>query len=250
MPTFFKLVNVNGKLLDVGLKAFQQSLPQEMHIESRDDGTYLSVDSTDSEDEAAINRELDRLYFLTGVQVRAEICKRTVSATFTDRWSIFGSLPPNIKPLAWSYPLALQLRLWATARQLEDPLIRILLLFQIIELSYGKRKDYPRYDDLKAPPEPRTECKLLRHLIAHSGDVHDEQLQRYCSYLGIPPSMLDRTNPCHVALLSNKAPFVECEAKKVIQSVLESCVAGDRGEVMMAKDRRTTDNPPTINLPS
>ncbi|MDR1994898.1 hypothetical protein [Azonexus sp.] len=228
MPTFFKLLDVSGKFLDVGLKAFQQSLPQEMHIESRDDGTYLSVDSTDSEDETAqfrINRELDRLYFLTGVQVRAEMCKRTVSATLTDRWSIFGSLPPNIKPLAWSYPLALQLRLWATAGQLEDPLIRILLLFQIIELYYGK-DDYPAYDDLKAPPEPRTECKLLRNLIAHSGDVHDRRLQKYCSYLDLPPLMLDRTDPCYVALLSSKAPFVEREAKKVIQSTLESCVAG------------------------
>lgn len=131
-----------------------------------------------------------------------------------------GALPVTIKPLAWSYELALQLRLWAIAAPHDDQLVKILLLFQVIELSYPSKNDYPPYVDHTTPPHPRTECKLLRHLVAHSGDVDGTDLKNYCAYLGLPALMLDRTDPHYVAVLTNKASFVELEARKVLASAL------------------------------
>jgi hypothetical protein len=223
MPTLFKLIALDGVPLDIDVGLFQQSLSNDMRIASREDGTYVTVDSVNDEDGAAqyrIDRELDRLYFLTNVRVRAEMCKRTATATVTARYNIHGTLPVTIKPLAWSYELALQLRLWAIAATHDDPLVKILLLFQVIELSYSKR-DYPDYVDNTTPPHPRTECKLLRHLVAHSGDIDGSELKNYCAYLGLPALMLDRTDPHYVSVLANKAPFVEVEARKVLASALE-----------------------------
>jgi hypothetical protein len=134
---------------------------------------------------------------------------------------LHGALPVTIKPLAWSYELALQLRLWAIAAPHDDQLVKILLLIQVIELSYPPSKNnYPPYVDHTTPPHPRTECKLLRHLVAHSGDVDGTDLKNYCAYLGLPALMLDRTDPHYVAVLTNKASFVELEARKVLASAL------------------------------
>ncbi|MHB1427562.1 MAG: hypothetical protein ACYCVW_02565 [Rhodocyclaceae bacterium] len=223
MPTSFRILQTNGASLDIDLALFQQALPEDMLIESRGGETYVSVLCAHSEDETAqfrIDRELDRLYFLTGVRIRAEMCRKTVTADSSCSYSIHGRLAPTIKPQKWSYNLTLQLRLWSVATQSGDPLTRILLFFQVIELSYPSPAHYPPYLDSRDPPDRRTECRLLRHLVAHSGEVDKNQLKNYCEYLGLPPLMLDRTDPDYVELLSSKAPLVALEAKEVIASAL------------------------------
>ncbi|SBT10549.1 hypothetical protein PROAA_540011 [Candidatus Propionivibrio aalborgensis] len=223
MSTLFKLIVLYGTSLDIDVALFQQALPKDMHVATQEDGTYITVASVNEEDGTAqyrVDRELDRLYFLTNCRIRAEMCRRTVTASFTARYSICYALPKTIEPLAWSYELALQLRLWAIAVPRDDPFVKILLLFQIIELSYPSKNDYPLYVDHTTPPHPRTECKLLRHLVAHSGDVGSTDLKNYCSYLALPALMLDRTDPHYVAVLTNKASFVELEARKVLASAL------------------------------
>jgi hypothetical protein len=96
-------------------------------------------------------------------------------------------------------------------------LAKIILLYQIIELS---APSYPPYLNSTKPPHPLTECKLLRHLIAHAGDANSSELRTYCAYLNVPPVMLDRTDSAYVELLSSKCKLVEAQAKGVLESAL------------------------------
>lgn len=100
MPTLFKLVEASGNSPDIDVARFQQALPTDMKLDSCADGMYVSVDSDDETAQFRIDRELDRLYFLTCVRIRAEMCRTTVTATLTIRYSIHGSLPPTIMPMA------------------------------------------------------------------------------------------------------------------------------------------------------
>lgn len=220
MPTLFKLQPLQEKH-ELELTRFQQALPPAFKIESRSDGLYIRVTTPVDEDERTqylVDRELDRLYFLTYVRFRAEMCRRTVFATLTMRWNIQAPLPSTIAPLDWSYELALQLRLWAIAAEVFDPIPKILLLYQIIELAHPDPKDFPSYSDSSAPPHPLTECKMLRHLVSHAGAVSTPGLKNYCAYIGLPPLMLDRTDPEYVAIISAKAPLIETEARACLQS--------------------------------
>lgn len=220
MPTtIFRLLH-DGDELRVDLSAFQSMLPQTMSVVHRGGAYFIEVETSKQEDERAqfhVERELDRLFFLTSVRVRVEMCKRTVSAKFQGAWSIQGPIPRGTKPLQWSYKLGLQLRLWSLACQTMDPLEKIVLLYQIIELS---EPSFRPYSDATQEPDPLTECKLLRHLIVHVGNVRDNQLKTYCTHLNVPPVMLDRTDPSFVELLSVKWKFVEEQAKGVLQSAL------------------------------
>lgn len=223
MLTLFVLIADGDAPLDLDLSLFQQSLPKNIRVESRADGTYVSVDSKDPEDSTAqycIDRELDRVYFLTCVRVRAVMCRKRVTASQSIRYSIHGTLPVTIAPQVWSYNLGLQLRLWAIASELDDPLAKLLLLFQIIELSYPLRSDYPQYIDSAIPPHPRTESKLLRHVVTHSGEVTGTELKNYCEHLGLPHLMLDRTDQQHMDIFAKRVAIVENEGKAVLASAL------------------------------
>jgi len=94
----------------------------------------------------------------------------------------------------------------------------ILLFYQVIELAYPNNSDYPDpdYIDSSRPPHPRTECKLIRHLVTHSGDVRRAQLKRYCEYLGMTDFMLDATDPYYVRTIAGKAALLEREATNAI----------------------------------
>ena len=191
-----------------------------MKVVHRDDTYYMEVETTKEEDAGAqfhVDRELDRLFFLTCVRVKAEMCKRKVSAKFVVAWSIQGEIPSGTKPQQWNYTLGLQLRIWSLACETTDPLAKIVLLYQIIELSCPA---FPAYADETQPPHPLTECKFLRHLVVHAGDVGGGELKTYCAYLGIPPLMLDRTDSSFVELISSKCKLVEEQAKGVIQAAL------------------------------
>jgi hypothetical protein len=222
MHTRFKLLPASGEVdLDPGL--LKQSLPHGFEVEVLSDGFYVEVPADSAEDRRAqylIDRELDRIYFLTCVRVRAEMIRRKVSATFTASWSVHGALPHSVAPLSWTYDLALQLRLWSAASATTDPLVKILLLFQIIELAYPDTGHFPEYLDTSTPPHPRPECRFIRHLIAHAGDVKLTQLKTYCEHLGLPTLMLDRTDPAHVGVIAGKLPLVEDQARRVLASAV------------------------------
>jgi hypothetical protein len=213
MTTEFKLY-VEGNL---EVDRFRQSLPNDFKVEEKEDGIYVKIDSESKEDERCqylIDRELDRHYFLTNVKIKAEMVRSVVTGTLTLHRSIQGYLPENIAPQQWNYKLPIQLRLWAIAAETHDVRMKLLILFQIIELT---ETNYPIYTDETRAPDPVTECKLIRHLIAHAGDVRDSQLKKYCKYLGFPEVMLDITDQHYCNVIASKHRLMEGEAKKIIE---------------------------------
>jgi len=120
--------------------------------------------------------------------------------------------------MSWTDSLALQFRLWVLASEANDPMIRILLHFQIIELSYpdtGDAAAYPRYEGGPNPPHPRTEAKLLRHVVAHAGDAKRET-GMYLTYLGLPNIAGNVTHPKWVSVMTDAARRVEQEARQIL----------------------------------
>ena len=212
--------------LDLDRSVLQNSLPASMKVEERGDGTYVVVDSGEQESEdaqRALDRELDRIFFITCVRVKAEMCRKIVTASQTIRFSIHGELPKTIQPLRWTPELALQLRLWKVAVDTTDSSAKILLLFQIVELSYPDTNNqtlYPKYGGPSCAPHPRTEAKLLRHLVAHAGNPTGTQTENYLKYLGLGPVLSDRTNPDFLVVVRGKIPHVEALARQVIESAL------------------------------
>lgn len=98
----------------------------------------------------------------------------------------------------------------------------MLIFFQIIELTYPARVDYPTYTDASHAPHPRTEAKLLRDLVAHAGNAVYKQTQLYLQYLGLEPVMSNRSDPDWLRVVSQKVGQVQAEAYRVIDSVLNS----------------------------
>jgi hypothetical protein len=112
------------------------------------------------------------------------------------------------------------LRLWAIAADTTDVSVKVLLLFQIIEIAYPDGSAYPEYRDPSTAPHPLSECKLLRDLVVHSGAVSSTQLKLYCSYLGLPALMHDITDTHYSTIIASKLPLMESEAKKAIERAL------------------------------
>ena len=221
MPTVFRLTH-EGPTFDVDVEKFRSMLAREIAIESRDDGLYAVVASTGSEDsltQALIERELDRLFFLTCVRLRAEMCRSTVTADLAIKYRIHRKIPEGTAPLTWTDKLALQLKFWSLAADTTDQMARVILLYQIIELKYPDLNDkcaYPPYKDEKTPLSPRTEAKLLRNIVAHAGDARPETAS-YLRFLGLPTSLSNLTHPDWIKVLSNRLPIVEMEARKVLR---------------------------------
>ena len=189
-----------------------------MAVRSEEDGVYVDVESEAAEDcrsQYLLERELDRVFFLTFVRITAVMITRVVGASVTCRYVIQNQLPQEIQPLYWTYERAIQFRLWASAMEIQDPLIRILLLYQIIELE---QPNFPSYTDASVQPHPLTECKMLRHLVAHAGVVERPELRRYCEHLGLPPLMLDRTDQSYVEIVSRKLSLLEEEARRILRN--------------------------------
>lgn len=224
MKTTFKLLFEGNP--DIEIKKFQSSLPPSFLVREKNDGIYVEIESNSEEDDRCqrlIDRELDRHFFLTCVKIRAEMIRKRVTSSLSMSYRIHGSLPDDIQPQKWNYELPIQLRLWSIADDHNDILTKLLLLFQIIELSYpdtNNPRSYPIYNNSTSPPVPRTECKFIRHLIAHSGDVKTEQLKHYCEYLNLPEVMLDITDQGYYEIIASKLPLMQQEAKKVIEESL------------------------------
>jgi len=200
-------------------------LPPSISLDSRADGLYAVVDSAALEDpdtQWLIDRELDRVFFLTCVRLHAEMCRRPVSATFTVRYRIHGSIPQGMEPQQWTDQLSLQLKLWGIAVDSIDPYIKIILFFQIIELSYPDTRDnvaYPLYENESFPPHPRTEAKLLRHLVAHAGEAKQET-NRYLQFLGLPSRLSNLVHSEWIQALSGRIPHVQEQAREILHNAL------------------------------
>jgi hypothetical protein len=222
MTTSFRLVP-ESKSVDLNLAKLQSALPATMRVDERPDGVYVNVASAGPEDEQAqmeIDRELDRVYLLTCVALRAQMVRRSVTATLAVGYRIHGQLPAGIGPANWSAKLALQLRLWRLASEANDSTLRVLLYFQIIELEYPETTDraaYPPYTDSTLPPHPRTEAKLLRHLVAHATQPLRET-GLYLQYLGLPPQLSNHSHPEWSRIISVGVKAVEQQAREVLRS--------------------------------
>ncbi|MFT3758410.1 hypothetical protein [Thauera sp.] len=224
MATTFRLVP-EREPIDLNFERLKNSLPASMCVLKKPDGIYVTVESTEDEDpstQVLIDREVDRIQFLTCVKFRAEMCRRTVTATLSLCWRVHGPLPKEVRPLTWTGALALQLRLWALATEAQDSALRVLLHFQIIELSYPNTRDkeaYPPFSGGSHSPHPRTEAKLLRHLVAHAGDARTET-SSYLEYLGLPSRLGNYNHPNWDTAITSAGKRVEKLARKIIRRAI------------------------------
>lgn len=223
MPTVFRLTH-EGPTADINVDIFRLTMPQEVTIEQRDDGLYAVVASTeeDASTQRLIDRELDRLFFLTCVRLYAEMCRRRVTASITCDYRINRSIPEGTAPLNWTDELELQFKLWSIAADTTNPMLRVLVLFQIIELSYPDTNDtiaYPPYADESAPPPARTEAKLLRHLVAHAGNAKPGT-EKYLRFLGLPARLSNLTHRDWIRKLSDRLPIIEMQARELLQGAV------------------------------
>ena len=227
MPTLFRVL---GQMLDLDQARFQEVLPDSMRLEARQDAMYLHVAMAKEEEAAAqyqVDREFDRVFFLTCIRLNAEMCRKIAKGYARGSWSVQGAMPQSTGKQVWSYNLVLQLRLWSIASDTDDELIKILLYFQIIELSYpdlSNKSHYPKYSERSQNPDPLTECKLIKNLVVHAGDVENNfcDMKKYCAYLGLPEVMLDRTDSEQIAIISRKVSLLASEARRVLQSALQT----------------------------
>ena len=221
--TKFKLL-FETDVPDIDLPLFQKSLPSSFKAYEDNGNVFVDIETSIEEDSNAkylIDRELDRHFFLTCVKIKAEMIKKRFCANLDMHSRIHGELPENIQPQKWNYELPLQLRLWSMAIDLYNEFrLQILCYFQIIELAYPKKSSFPQYTDSTTPPHPLTECKFLRHLIVHAGDVSKGQLKLYCRYLDIPEKMYDVTNAKYQSKLLGKVKLLKNEAQKAIEKNL------------------------------
>ena len=227
MKTKFKIIRTSDlehPFYDIDLRFLQQTLPASFAIEKNGDDIYITIQTLKNDDDSSkylINRELDRIFFLTDRKLTAEMVKKYVTVALEQKYNIFSELPDNLKPQKWNYDLSLQLRLWSIAVETHDIQIKALFFFQIIELSYpSNNTNYPIYSDHQQPPHPRSECRFLRNLVAHSGDVGSSQLEKYCKYLDMPALMFDITDPHHQEILSQKIALFQDQAKITIDEEL------------------------------
>lgn len=208
---------------DLDKDAFQRSLPANFELKEENGGIYIYVELNVTDDEELkyhVNRELDRHFFLTCVKISAEIVKSPLTVTLDSSYRVHGSLPKNIRPQCWNYELPIQLRLWALAADARNMMVKVILLFQIIELAFPD-KSYPKYNESSIVPDPLTECKFVRNLVAHAGDVSSKELERYCNYLGLPALMLDPTDISYMKVIKDKLNLLEKQAKDVISRSLK-----------------------------
>ncbi|MHB1174322.1 MAG: hypothetical protein ACYCZJ_04285 [Sulfuriferula sp.] len=224
MLTVYHLVS-EDQGIDLEYDQFRAALPSNIDLKLQSDGYYATVESTGPDDPNAqqlIDRELDRIYFLTTMRLRAVAYPAIGTIQLNLVIRVLGDIPPGTRPQQWTPRLALQLRLWAMAVDSTDSCLSILLFFQIIELSYPETADeqaYPKYtgDSL----DPRTEAKLLRSLVAHAGVATRTETLKYRDFLGLLPEPPDLVHPDWSRVISKKVAHVKAQAHSVLQNALQ-----------------------------
>jgi hypothetical protein len=228
MHTTFKLDFYSQKnVLDI--PTVNRLLPEIMTAQTSNDEVYIVVRTSKEEDEEAlplVQRELDRISFFTGARARIEMIRRRVQASLTISYRILVPFPPELGPQQWHPTLALQLRLWSVADDIEDPPTQLMIFFQVIELAYPKLDDrsaYPKYTDASLVPHPRTEAKLLRHLVSHAGHATGKETRLYLEFIGAGPVMANRSDPTWLRLVGAKVAHVQTQAREAITFMLQEC---------------------------
>lgn len=169
-----------------------------------------------------VERECDRIGFLTGHFVtpvfegieHADHVERIVS--FQMDAVVSYPLEESITVQNWDATIAAQLRLWHLAKEkFRLPQVRVILLFQIAELSTPL---IPPYKNQTQPPDPRTEAKLLRDLASHQDPAkpHSKEVCAYCKWLKIP-ERFPEPNEEAWRVLSGRIPVLEKLARQVIE---------------------------------
>lgn len=208
--------------------------PENCTIEQKDK-TYLTVElpsgSNEHDSFFFLQREVDRLFYLTGAMIKYDLISvENEDGSFTGFGDLnmmlqaVKQLPENIERQEWdTNDITVHLKLWSLAFSPNLPLAaKINLLFQIIEIEYPKTSDnavYPHYNDPTSPPDPKTEAKLLRHLMSHGNSpIKDNALKQYCSFLGIPQAMHNPVDQNFISSVKNRLAIVIEEARKVIDN--------------------------------
>ncbi len=162
-----------------------------LHINER-----VSEDSAEHLARFMVDRECDRFYFLTGLNLQPRLEHAPGQRVGAQSLSVYCPRKPPFRPHTenvgsqrWDEKIETMLRLWRLAMgEVLHPTARILLLYQIVELVAppSNQKLYKPYGDSRSEPNPYTEAKLLRHLIAHQSGRPRRELGNYCQWLGIP----------------------------------------------------------------
>ena len=205
-------------------------LPSNFALLKESEQLVLFVDLEHSSNENAVfyyvQRECDRLFFLTGEQLNPKLLRIEDAGKkhlFNNQDFItagFERLQDDIDRQQWTHKLTLQLRLWQLAHLPNLPIsVQIALLFQVIEASHPDTKDYPPFHENDLAPHPRTEAKLIRNWVSHQGKIY-EQLARYCKYLEIEPGLFDPTDVRHQRTIPMLLEKVKREAEGIIDAAL------------------------------
>ena len=179
-PTYTALKN-HCPFLEV--ETFKQLLPDTFTLEERNGDLYATVTTKE------IQRELDRIFFLTGIRVKFDHLDKN---GFPLVVKVFRSVSGEVKSFnnhissqkKWNDKIEVQLKLWDSAMSTTDTPLKIIFLFQIIELE-NMRKPKDEYCDSSQPPDPLKECYLLRDIVAHIGENPHKQTKVYLNFLGI-----------------------------------------------------------------
>lgn len=160
LPEHFKVTIVNNNIFLEILEKTNEKLP------------FLYIQE--------VERELDRYFLLTEVIVNAEQISGRMEKYSCLTVSAYLRVPDNVRKQEWDDTATLVFKLWRMAYEYRNEYkIRILVLYQIIELLEYK---IPQYSNHEHHPSIFSECKILRHLVAHSGKVTGE-VKKYLTYL-------------------------------------------------------------------
>lgn len=208
---------------DIRIDDLKAAFPLNFDLKDENGKIVLAVDEPSMNDEQInrlVRRELDRIFFLTAHRIVAKLieCDGIKRLEIEIGWRVLKSLK-GVKPQNWSVSkLEIQLGLWRLANEDNISLcVRILLLFQIIELEYPDRKYYPKYTNANISPDPLTECYLLRNLCAHQGTPNQE-VKTYCSFLGVDPKHFDPYDEIMQKKIESRLPIIEKKAREIIAS--------------------------------
>ncbi|MFH0784788.1 MAG: hypothetical protein V2B20_22925 [Pseudomonadota bacterium] len=214
-------------------KELNDVLPKYFSIQENEQGIFLVVEKIDRSDQAEVfsevQRECDRIYFLTGEKLNPILIRIEESNGSGTGYGflkteldaiLIGYISSEIDRQQWQNPLAKQLRLFYLAELTEPIAPKMNLYFQIIEASYPNTndlRDYPEFKIGDIKPHPRTETKLLRDFVSHQKNkISSSQLKLYCQYLGINEEFYNPTDTKHIQIVKSKLSFIREEARKII----------------------------------
>jgi len=176
-----------------------------------------------------VQKECDRIFFLTGEQLNPQLeWKKNDDGVTTRLQSLrtdircVNKIPKDLTKQQWSSDssdLAVQLRLWQLTKLPNLQIaIRINLLYQIIEIAFPDKNNYPKYVNSNIPPVPRQESLFLRHLVSHGGGpIKSEELKKYCNFLNIKETFYYPTDNNSQKAIKKRFPIVENEVRNVIK---------------------------------